>query len=379
MTVLNHPLAGPASDSPLRVLLISRTYPPVIGGMERYAFHLASELSQIVSQTNLINTRGKRALPFFLPYAVAAGFAQLKQHRIDVIHLCDGVLAPVGATLKKLSGLPVTISIHGLDVTYRNGAYQAVVGRSLGQMDRLIAVSESTASIITERWPDLAERTIVVPNGVEAPPRETEPALPRSLDDSLRGKRVILTVGRLVRRKGVAWFVTNVLPRLSDDVRYVVAGDGVDRQAILDAVAAAGQAVRVFLLGRVTDAEIEALYRRADAFVMPNIVIPGDVEGFGLVALEAAVRGLPVLAADLQGIPDAIHDGRNGYLIESGNPDAWTARIDELLQLPAEPRELLAEQFKTYTLDNFSWRRVASAYADELVRVVRGCALAEAV
>ena len=380
MSVLTRPLATSATNvGSLRVLLISRTYPPVVGGMERYAFHLATELSQLVSQTSLVNTRGKRALPVFLPYSVAAGFALLKRHRVDVIHLCDGVLAPVGAALKKLSGLPVTISIHGLDVTYGNAIYQAVIGQALGQMDHLIAVSESTAGIVCERWPHLAPRTTIVPNGVEAPTNGDVPPLTAPLDQRVKGKRVIFTVGRLVRRKGVAWFVGNVLPRLPEDICYVVAGDGTDRQHVIEAARAARQMNRLVLLGRVSDAELEALYRRADAFVMPNILVPDDVEGFGLVALEASARGLPVVAADLQGIPAAINRGRNGYLVEAGNRDAWVSQLEKVLALAPADREQLARRFRAYTLENFSWSRVAAAYAGELERVVHGGARVEAV
>src|SRR5690606_17592950 len=97
-------------------------------------------------------------------------------------------------------------------------------------------------------------------------------------------------------------------------------------------------------------------------FVMPNIVVPGDVEGFGLVALEAASRGLPVVAADLEGIPEAIRDGRNGYLVPPEDVAAWTKTLHSLLLLLPEERRELGCRFQAYTAENFSWQRTAAAY-----------------
>jgi phosphatidylinositol alpha-1,6-mannosyltransferase len=95
---------------------------------------------------------------------------------------------------------------------------------------------------------------------------------------------------------------------------------------------------------------------------MPNIVVPNDVEGFGLVSLEAAVRATVVVAADLQGIPEAVHDGSNGFLVRPGDAEAYAAKIAEILALADAERRAIGEQFRVYTADNLSWGRAARAY-----------------
>ena len=349
----------------MRVLVVSRTYPPVVGGIERFSFHLASELSQICQTTLLVNRRGKKALPFFLPYAALASVVPVKRRKIELVHLCDALLAPVGLLVKKMTGAPVTATVHGLDATYANRLYQATLCRTLPKLDRIIAVSESTRQISLQRWPELAAKTTVVANGVQPPPDQPTHRLPAELEERLAGRRVLLTVGRLIKRKGVAWFIEEVLGMLPEDVCYLVVGDGPERQAVERVANSTGRAAQVVLAGRVSDAALEAVYTRADLFLMPNVSVPGDVEGFGLVALEAAARNLPVVAADLQGIPEAIHDGRNGFLIEAGRASAFAGKVQELLALSASRRAQLAKRFRDYTLETFSWQNTAAGYERE--------------
>jgi glycosyltransferase involved in cell wall biosynthesis len=166
----------------------------------------------------------------------------------------------------------------------------------------------------------------------------------------------------LVKRKGAAWFVANVLPKLPDKLIYVVAGEGPDEENLERAIANAGQEARVLHLGILDDATRDALYRRADVFVMPNIVVPNDVEGFGLVSLEAVVRETLVVAANLQGIPEAVHDDRNGFLVPPGDIDAYVAKIEGLLSLSNNERGALTERFRAYTAENLSWQRSAEMY-----------------
>jgi phosphatidylinositol alpha-1,6-mannosyltransferase len=150
---------------------------------------------------------------------------------------------------------------------------------------------------------------------------------------------LLLTLGRLVRRKGVLWFVSNVLPKLPANVVYLVAGDGEDMAPLRAAVARLGLTDRVVLLGQVDDAERETLMRGADLFVQPNVTVPGDMEGFGLVVVEAAMRGTPVVAAALEGILDAVVDGRTGTLLPSADVDAWVTAVTELTADPARLAE----------------------------------------
>jgi phosphatidyl-myo-inositol dimannoside synthase len=354
-----------SAGAPVRPLFIAKSYPPVIGGMERFSYNLAKALCDEGCTQLLANPRGALAVPLFAPVSAAVAAWRARKGRVNLVHLGDALLAPLGRAIRSAGKVPVTVTVHGLDVTRDTPlGYQAVVANAIAHLDHVIAVSSATRDFCLGRWPELDGRISVIPNGVELPDLEPEPvaALPPELEMRLAGRSVLLTVGRLVRRKGVAWFILNVLGRLPDDVVYVVAGEGPHGRRVEEAIRQSGQGHRVVQLGRLDRPVLMALYERADVFVMPNILVPNDVEGFGLVALEAAVRRTLVVAANIQGIPEAIHDGANGFLVPHGDADAYVAQIEQLLALPSTERRQLGERSRAYTLQNLTWSRAARAY-----------------
>jgi len=140
------------------------------------------------------------------------------------------------------------------------------------------------------------------------------------------GRVVSVTWGRLVRRKGPPWFrapcVTSALWRA---VRLI--GVGPDQDEILRVAREAGVSDSLWLAGSVDDPRLLDLLGTADIFVMPNIAVSGNVEGFGIVAIEAAASGLPVVASRLEGIPDAISDGKNGCLVTPEDSAAYVSAL----------------------------------------------------
>jgi glycosyltransferase involved in cell wall biosynthesis len=351
----------------MRILLIARAYPPTVGGMEQFAFQLRRHLGAHAQVEELINRGGKRALPAFLPTAAARAVASARRGRIDVVHLADALLAPVGAIIKRASGVPVTASVCGLDVTYAHPLYQAIVPRSLRELDLVMPISGATEAAMRARTGPRPQSR-VIPLGVNPLPA----ALPSALEEFDRlagmteGQRIILTVGRLIERKGVEWFVRAVLPRLGDDVVYLVVGEGPARGAIERAARGVGLAGRVRLTGRVQPGVLAAAYARADVFVMPNIPVAGDIEGFGLVALEAASAGVPVVAAALDGIEQAIVPGENGVLVPPLEPAQFAAGVNALLALGAAERGRIGARFRDATLARFGWDATAAAYVEAI-------------
>jgi len=221
-----------------------------------------------------------------------------------------------------------------------------------------------------------------VPNGVDLTrfdqPRSRETArralikgfgnrtgLPRTPDEGL----LLCSVGRHVERKGFSWFINHVMPLLPENVHYWVAGSGPETESLEAAVARKQLGDRVRLLGRIPERELRLLYRGADLFIMPNIPVAGDMEGFGVVMLEAGLSGLPVVAARLEGITDVIDDGVNGRLVESGN--AW-AFAEEILRYHHQPDRLqeAADRAASHTADTFSWEAIARRYI-AVVRTLR--------
>lgn len=303
----------------------------------------------------------QRNLVWWLP--LTALRAAVAARRVDVVHLGDAVLSLVGAVVKAASRTPVVMTVHGLDLTFPNAIYQRYL-RWFCRPDLVIANSSATAEQARAHG---LERVVVVPLGVDgrALPLHEDLA-PEVARLRAAGKRIVLTTGRLVARKGVAWFVAEVLPRLPEDVVYVVVGEGKARPAIEAAIATSGAHDRVILLGQVPDTQRDTLYAIADCFVMPNVMVPGDVEGFGLVALEASVTGLPVVAARLEGIVDAVHDGGNGRLVEPGDAAGFAKAVLEVLEYPPEQCAAIRE----YTLSRFSWQAMAEAYGKAMAELL---------
>jgi glycosyltransferase involved in cell wall biosynthesis len=340
----------------MRVLFVTRKYPPRLGGMESLSFGLTTGYPE--PKTIIALGRSQKHLVWFLPYVFAR--VALTAHRYDVIHLGDAVLSPVGLLPRLLFKRQVAVSVHGLDLTFPHPLYQAYLKLFL-RARVFIANSESTRRLAEGRG--LAPvRTITI--GV--PERYFGIARATSQDPELEAKRagrtVLLTVGRLVRRKGVAWFVRNVLPELSN-VLYLVIGVGPDRDDILRAASETGTTDKLWLAGKINDSRLAHLLGGSDIFVMPNVEVPGDTEGFGIVAIEAAASGLPVVAARLEGIPDAIADGQNGRLLESGNASAFIDALTPLIENAAE-RTRQGERGRAYTQQHNAWPRIIERYVE---------------
>jgi phosphatidylinositol alpha-1,6-mannosyltransferase len=102
---------------------------------------------------------------------------------------------------------------------------------------------------------------------------------------------------------------------------------------------------------------------------MPNLSIPGDVEGFGLVALEASMRGTYVLASAIDGITDAVVDGKNGSLLPAGDTSAWIDKIHELLS-DEVALQTFSEQGKEFTRRHFSWKIMTESYVEIFNRFI---------
>jgi phosphatidylinositol alpha-1,6-mannosyltransferase len=278
------------------------------------------------------------------------------------------------------AGVAAAAVCHGHDLTFRLPAYQWLVPRMLASLDAAFPISEATAAQAFARGLD-PRRAVVTANGVDgrrfAPPPQPQdrrailagafPAEAAALEPE---SVVICSVGRQVRRKGHAWFVRQVLPRLPATVHLWLAGDGPEARAIEAAAASAGASGRVRRLGLLSEARLQALYRGADLFVMPNIPEPGDMEGFGLVLLEANLNGLPVVAAALEGVAEVIVDGVSGRLAPAGDGAAFAEAVGRLIQ-DRRLRWRLGLQGHDYARARFSWAATAERQLAALAALAR--------
>ena len=352
-----------------------------MGGMQRVATELHRELEKrddVAMRTLALRSSWKwvhvKAVPFLASLAIRLG-READAHRADTILFTSMTTAlpllVAGPALKK-KGIRLTAIVHGLDITDPNPIYQMAVRRLCGMLDAVMPVSRATGEQLVERGLP-RERVHVVPNAVDLGRFEgvaasrMEPATlriagaPPLPEDAF----LLVTVGRQVRRKGFAWFIENVMPRLPDRVVFWLAGDGPERENIEAAIERAGLQRRVRCLGKISEDELVELYRRGQLFVMPNIVVPGDMEGFGIVMLEAGACGLPTLAADLEGIRDVIDEGINGWFAPTEDADAFASRIQALADDP-EGLRATSERTAEYVSGKFPWDRTAERYLEVL-------------
>ncbi|HPS19542.1 MAG TPA: glycosyltransferase family 4 protein [Candidatus Omnitrophota bacterium] len=298
---------------------------------------------------------GQVNLLWFLPYVLFRVVFCAKS--FDIIYLCDALLSPVGVVAKMFSRSKVVVTVHGLDITYSGFCYQKVIPKCVAALDKVVCVSRMTMEECAKRGVQ-REKCLVIPNGVDADVLvrgtiENVPEDLRHVVDATFGKKIIITVGRLVKRKGVEWFIGEVMSDIPDDYVYFVIGSGPERNNIQSAVERKGLERRVFLLGQVSERTLEWIYAHADVMVMPNRKIAGDPEGFGIVAISAAVRGLPVVASNIDGLPDAVINGRTGWLVD---PDERRSFVDKIVN-PGLDRRTVADSSRV-----FFWEHVILNY-----------------
>ena len=354
----------------MRILFTTRRFPPTTGGMERFAFDLYSSLEE-KEEVFLVKWGGKTklTLPFVIPYLFIKSFWFLLTKKIDVIHMQDGVLAPMGVVLKFFFRKPLTVTIHGLDITFNNALYQSVVPQALNKADKIFCISNAARDEVIKRGVD-SSIPVFIPLGITDELNVKHKKRSRSyIENKLSlapNTRVILSVGRLVERKGVRWFIENVLPNLVKNkinFVFIVVGDGPERTDIEESVRKYNLEQYVKMLGRVDDKMVKNLYNGSDVFVMPNIPIEGDMEGFGRVLLEASLCELPVIATGIEGINDAITDGKNGYLLPAEDKKRYIAKLNDILDNKKSASKF-GKTSRHYTLKNFSWRNISEDYID---------------
>lgn len=361
----------------MRLLFVSRAFPPTIGGIEQQNAALAAWFEKSTELTLIANRRGKKWLPLFLPWA----FLQMLWHirRQDVVLLGDGVLAPLGALAALIAPhTPIVSIVHGLDITFATKKswfarlYAHCNLPALRLLDGIICVSEATREVALSVGL-IKERTVVIPNGVDPDqlrvPRDRT-ALEKLLGMTLEGRIVVLRIGRFVKHKGTEWFLREVMPHLPENVILVAAGGMVSNQTPGDGnifplcVAAVHEfklEERVRLLPNVPWDVIRLLLSSCDIAVAPNIRVPGSMEGFGISVIEAGSCGLPSVVARLEGLQEAVCDGENGHFVDSGDAHGFIRVIQDWVVHP-EARVAFGERAAHYVREHFDWQHIHERY-----------------
>ncbi len=255
----------------------------------------------------------------------------------------------------------LVLTFHGSEILKfaRSGVRRALARQLIRYATRVSTLSNYTQELLLTHFPEAADKIYLTPGALRSdfavvPPR---PAVRKD-------KVVVLTVGRLHPRKGQL-LTLQALQMLPADVRarleyWVVGGQSKGNyESQLRAAAAAQPDLAVRFFGNLPDEELARVYDGADIFAMTSVNLERSVEGFGLVYLEAAAHGLPVIAHDVGGVSEAVVDGVTGLLVPPHRPAQLAAAFEKLIHDP-EQRQTLGAAGREWALRN-CWKQSASA------------------
>jgi phosphatidylinositol alpha-1,6-mannosyltransferase len=365
------------------ILLVSEVFPPQKGGSGRWLWELYRRLPDRVTvvaprvdgaedfdrtQTIAID----RSLPAFPNWGVLTGGGfgayrrafhilaeAVRQQTPTSIHcgkaLPEGLL---GLLARWRFGVPYCCFVHGEELrlahTSRDLAW--LTRLVLSRATLIVANSRHTSKVLAREW-GVTSRLAIMHPGVDVTRFQ-----PAARDAAVRARLgwadrpVVLTVGALQQRKGQDMMI-RALPRIRSacpEVLYVIAGEGWEKAYLADLVARNGVHEAVQFLDLPSDQTLIDCYQQCDLFALPNRQVGWDIEGFGIVLLEAQACGKAVVAGRSGGTAEAIDPGLTGELVDCETPEPLAAAVIALLRDP-ERRNVMGARGREFVTQRFDW------------------------
>lgn len=281
----------------------------------------------------------------------------LKSQPLDLIHAHFAIDGLYALKLSQKKAIPLVTTLHGFDVTVSNKDllasrspawinYLLHQHKVKSQGDKFICVSEFIArQALHHGFPE--NKIVQHYIGIDV----NKYQLREKQDD----QGIILHVARLVEKKGTAVLINAIkhVKALNPDIRLVIIGEGPLSEGLKIQVASLGLTENVSFTGALPHADVMAWMRKASMLVLPSITAKtGDAEGLGMVLLEAAVSGVPVIGTQHGGIPEAIIDEQTGFLVRERDDKQLAERISFLLnddqkrfEMGKNARDFISEKF----------------------------------
>lgn len=374
----------PPGDGGLRVLWLTNDLPPRAGGIEQFVANLLDRVhpsSTVVVGPGREDAAGhdarrrwrvRRAPGTVLPTPSVLRLTRrvARRHSPDVLVLgASWPLGHLGRWLARDPGVPVVALSHGLEAGMCTVGLGPLIRLATRHLDVVTTISDFTAGRLDGHL--AAGRTERIPPGVDVerfrPDVDGTPVRRRLGIPS--GAPLVGCVSRLVRRKGQDTLL-RVWPRIAarhPQARLVLVGAGPLAERLRRTAAGLD---RVVVAGGIPWEHLPAVYASLDVFAMPcRTRLAGmDVEGLGIVYLEAQAAGVPVVAGSSGGAPETVRDGITGTVVDGRDDDAVAAALDGLLAAPDRRRRWGAAG-RRHVVDRWSWEAIARRFARLLAAV----------
>jgi glycogen(starch) synthase len=392
----------------VKVLMISWEYPPVVvGGLGRHVHSLACHLAQAGHEVVVLARQptgtdagthpstdtmveGVRVIAVaedpahltftedLMAWTLAMGHAMVRAGLAlgrtgwspDVVHAHDWLVAHPAIALAEHFGVPLIATLHATEAGRHSGWISERLNRQVHSVewwlarsaDSIITCSAAMRAEVAELFGPKLGPITVLHNGIDVDHWPSKPRAERT-DDPL-----LLFLGRLEWEKGIQDAIAALarVRRTHPGTRLVVAGEG-SKLAWLQEEARRHRVLRaVTFTGHLNGAELLSQLARADA-----VVLPSRYEPFGIVALEAAAAGAPLVASSAGGLGEAVLDGVTGLSFTPGDVAGLTAAVQAVLDDPRAANARAAQAKVRLSID-FDWSKIAAATADVYARAHRG-------
>jgi len=382
------------------LLVLTEVFPPQLGGSGRWLWELYRRLPDfdvtVVAGSADGASRFDRTSPLRVErlkgravswgvsnprsavwHAVAARRLRrsIAARRPAAIHcgkvLPEGLIALLARAPRRI---PVWCFAHGEEFTLSETSRELrlLTRFVLARAATVIANSQNTRNILVDRWGLVGDRIIVLTPGVNTTrfaPAEPDPIVRERL--GWTGRRVILTVGALQKRKGQDMLI-RALPsirRECPDVLYAIAGEGWERNYLEDLALEHGVLDAVRFVGAPDEGELVCLYQQCDLFALPNRQVGWDFEGFGIVLLEAQACGKPVITGSSGGTVETIIPNETGLALACEEPEGLASACARLLSDPVR-RAKMGARGRAWVEECFDWtilaQRASAAFLERL-------------
>lgn len=369
-----------------KLLVIAENWPPRVGGIERYLINLLKALPEeftvtVVappgSETDIAPNITVVSKRFFWPVIKPAWLflymyvlALAKKESFDAV-LCGKALfeGRVAQRLKKELGIPYIVCTYGMEIhTWLNSSRtKKQLVQVLTDADRVLVINNQmqkelvdlgiSASAMTKLHPGLPDEALAVPD------EDRIAEIKKKYE--IKG-RYVFTLARLVPRKGIDDLIhafAELEQTTYGDVQLVIAGNGPEAQELQKI--ADREYIRPLFLGTIPDEDIAPLMAGASIFALTPKDIDGDVEGFGIVYLEAQAAGTPILATKTGGVPEAMQEGKTATLVTPKNIKEISAALTKMLSNPVETKNM-GTAGRIFVAEHFS----ATTQAKTLVKII---------